>query len=87
MPGQHFVRNRWGALKNNLNDVVLAEKRRTVRGGMTVTVDEDGDVCSDEENKGGKGGGGSPANNGQAQAAMHNKARSNPNRGSFSDSR
>ena len=82
-PGDHFVRNRWGKLKHNLSDVVLAEKRRTMRGGQFVTVDEEGAVCSDDENAG--QGGGSPLQGEQQQ--QQQTSYSQNKRGSFSESR
>ncbi|GMH84734.1 hypothetical protein TrVE_jg5252 [Triparma verrucosa] len=40
--GTIFARNRWGALKSNLTDVMVAEQRRTYRGGKMVVVEESG---------------------------------------------
>eukprot|EP00520_Triparma_pacifica_P002267 CAMPEP_0118633398 /NCGR_PEP_ID=MMETSP0785-20121206/976_1 /TAXON_ID=91992 /ORGANISM="Bolidomonas pacifica, Strain CCMP 1866" /LENGTH=302 /DNA_ID=CAMNT_0006524271 /DNA_START=104 /DNA_END=1009 /DNA_ORIENTATION=+ len=86
-PNKHFVRNRWGALKNNLSDVVLAEKRRTLRGGQFVTVDEQGDVISDDEKRlGGISEGNEDSQTSTAQQAAL-PAYSQNKRGSFSESR
>ena len=76
-----YQRNRWGALKQNLSDVVLSEQRRTFREGKMVIVTEDGTQRSPTAEE--KNLEGSPIN---TDRSVEESARQRP-RISFTDSR
>ena len=84
-----YTRNKWGALKTNLSDVVLAEKRKSIRDGVAVMVDENGKVTTAKEEEarasgvGGREGVGSSGGEGASLAEVIRQK----TRGSFSESR